>query len=316
MPLYFFTATRNAHTQITMLFDFVAPTATAMWNLRWQVSGYLNVLPNATKEQLDARFTEGTDIRGANLKRSCIDHSWEDQKEAFGRVVLVNAIAIYEGWIEEILKALGKNTKQFQTALQTPDTLAGPPSGITWAIGSLTAVESVNLRDLFHLPLSKGRNYALSKINAMMLCYRFFKELRNCDMHRGGVADQRLLDAFVQFSAVAAPNLLGVAEVPAHVTPVLGSPVKVGLRGAIGFTSIIFKIIATLDAEFCRSEHAEKPFRDKWKVTHLRSDQMLPSDRKKRASIVTTKAFNAGFPEPTDPNRLGDWLNSLGLIRF
>jgi len=315
MPFYFFQATRSAHVQITSLFDFIAPTATAMWNLRWQVSGYLSVLPGATKDQLDARFTEGTDIRGANLQRACIDHSWEEQKDAFGRIVLVNAIAIYEGWIEEILKSLGKNSKSLQIALQSPDPLVGTGSGVSWAISSITASESADLRDLFHPSLSKGKNYALPKLQAMMLCFRFFKELRNCDMHRGGIADYRLVDAFNLFHSVATPSLLGVSEVPCHVVPLLNKPVKISLRGAIGFTAIIFKIIATLDAEFCRSDASKKPFIDKWKMAH-KSCRTLPSDRKKRAGTINTMAANAGFPLPTDPNKLGEFLKVLRLTQF
>ena len=79
MPKYFFTATASAHAQITGLFNFVWPTAAAMWNLRWQVNGYLQVVPDATVEQLRARFTEGADINGANFRRACVEHTWDQQ---------------------------------------------------------------------------------------------------------------------------------------------------------------------------------------------------------------------------------------------
>ena len=118
MPIYFFTATENAHRQITRLFDFIWPTATAMWDLRWQVAGYLAVAPNTTKAQLDGRFAEGSNISGANLKRACVEHTWEEQKELFARIVLVNSISIYEGWIEEVLKCLGKNTVELGKMFQ------------------------------------------------------------------------------------------------------------------------------------------------------------------------------------------------------
>ena len=142
MPKYFFQATQSAHTQITKVFDFAWPTATAMWNLRWQVGGFLKVVPTATVEQLNARFTEGADIHGANLQRACIDHTWDEQKESFARIILTNAIAIYEGWIEETLKSLGKNTKALQTSLQIPDPAAGAMTGVTAAIATINAVES------------------------------------------------------------------------------------------------------------------------------------------------------------------------------
>src|SRR5260370_397989 len=101
MPAFFFAATQNAHQQITEIYDFVWPTAAAMWNLRWQVAGYLQIVPTATVPQLNARFTEGAAIHGANLRRACVEHTWDQQTEAFGRIVLTNTIAIYEGWLEE-----------------------------------------------------------------------------------------------------------------------------------------------------------------------------------------------------------------------
>jgi hypothetical protein len=48
MAYYFFPATRFAASQITDLFDFVWPTAAALWNLRWQVAGFLKEAPAST----------------------------------------------------------------------------------------------------------------------------------------------------------------------------------------------------------------------------------------------------------------------------
>lgn len=255
MPQYFFAATDSAHAQLTKLYDFVWPTATAMWNLRWQVAGYVQVMPNATVAQLRARFTEGTQIYGANLHRACIEHSWDEQKEAFARIVLTNTIAIFEGWIEEVLTALGRNTVQLRKSLQYPDPVAGAPgTGVSWAIAELTGVESMPLKDSFHASLQKSRYYALPKLDAMMRCYRFFKELRNTDMHGGGLADQRVLDAYARFSPMATAAALGVSELPEHTAPILGTAVRLSLRGVVGFSHIVLKVMATLDAELSRSD--------------------------------------------------------------
>jgi hypothetical protein len=315
MPVYFFTATGNAHAQITKLFDFVWPTAAAMWNLRWQVAGYLQIVPGATVAQLRARFTEGTDIHGANLQRACMDHTWDDQKEAFARILLVNTIAIYEGWIEEVLEALGKNTQTFRTQLQFPNPVGGAGSGVGAAIGALTAVESPSIKEYLYAPLSAGRYYALPKINEMLLCYRFFKELRNCDMHGGGIADQRLIDAYNRFLPVATPAALGVAEVPAFIPPIADERVRISLRGVVGFSNIVLRIIATLDAELSRSKLSEKPFLAKWKLAHP-LQRMLSAKPKKRNSQIKRMANRAGFPKPSKTNKFGDWLSQGGLTQF
>ena len=149
----------------------------------------------------------------------------------------------------------------------------------------------------------------------MLTCYRFFKELRNCDMHRGGIADQRLMDAYTLFTTVSTPAGLGVAEVPAHIVPVLDAPARISLRGVVGFTGMLFKIIATLDAELSRSKLAEKPFIEKWKAANPHK-RMLSSVQKKRAKQIKKLANNARFPEPSDAHKFGDWLNQLGLSQF
>jgi len=315
MPKYFFTATESAHAQMSGVFDFVWPTAAAMWNLRWQVSGYLHVVPGATVEQLQARFTEGSDIAGANFRRACFEHTWDQQKESFAGVLLVNSIASFEGWLDQVLEELGKNTKTLKKALQFPNSTAIKEKGAAWAIEEITHVESVELKSAFYQPLCRGRHYSLAKLDAMLLCYRFFKELRNCSMHGGGTADQHLMDAYRDFAAVSTTALLGVSEVPEHSAPAIKTQTRLSLRGVVGFTNILLKIIATMDAELSRSKHSEKHFVRKWKTAnpHMR---MLSSDKWKRARQIKGLAKNAGFPEPSDANSLGDWLSTLGLTNF
>jgi hypothetical protein len=314
MPKYFFTATQRAYAQITTLFDFVWPTAAAMWNLRWQVNGYLQVIPQATVQQLQARFTEGADINGANLRRSCIEHTWEQQKESFARVLLVNSIAFYEAWIDEVLDGLGKNTKALSTALQFPDsTFRG--KGVAWAIDEITKDESHELKAAFYVPLCNGRYYSAPRLDSLMLCYRFFKELRNCSTHRGGIANQRLIDAYSHFSAVATTAGLGVSEVPEHYAPGINSHTRLSLRGVVGFTGILFKIIATLDAELCRSKRSEQLFIKRWTVANPHQS-VLSSLQKKRVRQVKKLACNAGLPDPSGAHKFGNWLNHLGLTKF
>jgi hypothetical protein len=310
---YFFAATKNAHSQTTRLFDFVWPTATAMWNLRWQVAGYLKILPDSTDAQLKARFTEGASIHGANLKRACIDHTWEEQKESFARILLTNAIAIYEGWIDDVLDDLARNTKVLQKRFQYPEPIGG--GGVRTAINEITLIESALLKNSFYASLCRKRHYALGHLDALMLCYRFFKELRNCDMHRGGIADQRLVDAYTAFSAVATCADLGVSEVPIHNPVAVGTQVRASLRGVVGFSSVILKLMATIDAELSRSQDAERAFCNRWKITHTKTIQ-LPNDAGRRNSKVKRLIVAAGFPRPRHPADFGDWLKNHGLVSF
>jgi hypothetical protein len=66
----FFPATREALAQMTALFDFVWPTAAALWNLRWQVQGFVAEVPTATVDELRKRFLFGSGLEGVDLNRT------------------------------------------------------------------------------------------------------------------------------------------------------------------------------------------------------------------------------------------------------
>jgi hypothetical protein len=56
-------AATDAHAQITRLFDFMSPTIVAMWNLRWQVQGFVQAYPDATQQDIVKRFALGSGVR-------------------------------------------------------------------------------------------------------------------------------------------------------------------------------------------------------------------------------------------------------------
>ena len=118
----FFPASRQAINQITSLFEFVWPTAAALWNLRWQVQGFIAEVPNTTVDQLKQRFLFGSKIENVDLKRTVTDYTWDDQTAIFASFVLTNAFAIYEQWADEILHSLGERAGSGKK-LQFPDRL-------------------------------------------------------------------------------------------------------------------------------------------------------------------------------------------------
>lgn len=97
MAGHLFRTSRWAYRQVTELFDFVTPTAAALWNLRWQVVGFCSHHPAASVQVLDDRFVSGSGLHGANLRRACIDTSWEYQQQQFAKFLLISLFSIYEG---------------------------------------------------------------------------------------------------------------------------------------------------------------------------------------------------------------------------
>lgn len=89
----FFETSRQTSKQVTEIFDFLWPTAAAMWNLRWQVEGYLRIRPDATVGELENRFVLGSSIHGANIRKACSELSWDEQQEEFAKFLLINILS-------------------------------------------------------------------------------------------------------------------------------------------------------------------------------------------------------------------------------
>ena len=273
-PRYVLTATHDGHSQITRLFDFINAAAIAMWNLRWQVNGFLQSYPTATQETLKGRFALGSGLRGGELKRACVETSWEKQQEEFAAVVLINAIAIYEDFTASIVaKAALTKSRDTADALQFPKALtASDHDGYDWSFARF-GPSVPELRGVFYMGHGAKR-YAGLNINKLMICYRYFKEMRNAIAHNGGKANQRMLDAYQAFSAVATVAELGLEEVPPHHRVSLGHPVKLDLRGVTGLCNVVLRLMVTLDAELSDRNVALIEFDER--VAAIRPNMRMP----------------------------------------
>ncbi len=231
----FFPASRQAINQVTALFEFVWPTAAALWNLRWQVQGFIAEVPQTSVDQLKQRFLFGSKIDNVDLKRTVTDYSWDDQTAIFGSFVLTNAFAIYEQWADEILHSLGERMGSGKR-LQFPDRPGKPGVGAT--IAALCSSESAVLKTAYYPTFAENKKHSLTRLENLMLCYRYFKELRNAQVHSGGIANQAAVDAYAAFHPVSGKTQLGRKGELAFDPVLLGQQVSLNLRGVVGFTDV------------------------------------------------------------------------------
>lgn len=276
-----FPASRQAINQVTSLFEFVWPTAAALWNLRWQVQGFIAEVPQASVDQLKQRFLFGSKIDNVDLKRTVTDYSWDDQTAIFGSFVLTNAFAIYEQWADEILHSLGERMGSGKK-LQFPDRPGKPGVGAT--IATLCSSKSAVLKAAYYPIFAGNKKYSLTHLGNLMLCYRYFKELRNAQVHSGGIANQAAVDAYSAFQPVSGKAQLGRKGELAFDPVVLGQQVSLSLRGVVGFTDVLIKIMVTIDAELCRSSKAEPLFEKSLRSSSRRAMLSAPSGNGTRRS--------------------------------
>jgi hypothetical protein len=239
---------RDAHEQITRLWDFMSPTIVAMWNLRWQVQGFMHAKPDATQNDLVQRFALGSGVRGNEIKRACIENSWEDQTGRFASILLTNTIAIFEEFLDRFVELTlsGDAKTKAVKALQYPAMKTGRNYLQAYAALGRSLPE---LEGVFNSGAALGRWYTGGNLQNLLLCYRFFKEIRNAGVHSGGRATVGLMDAYAAFQPIASAALLGVKEVPKHTAPTLNQVVTPNLRGVSAFSDVVLRLIATYDRD-------------------------------------------------------------------
>jgi hypothetical protein len=100
-----------------------------MWNLRWQVQGYLIGVPTATAADLGGHFARGSNLGSGSLRRAAVETSCDTQLEKFAIVILVNAIAAFEDFTANISSLMpgGSSSQRFLAdSLQFPVLQAKP----------------------------------------------------------------------------------------------------------------------------------------------------------------------------------------------
>jgi hypothetical protein len=146
-----------------------------------------------------------------------------------------------------------------------------------------------------------------------MLCYRYFKEARNSLMHGGGLASDRAATAYLAFAPVSDRHSLGMKGNLLHEPLVEGYPVKLHLRGVVGFCDILNRLMITIDAELCRSAAAEaiavQMIRRRWP-----NRKMLRADVAQRNAQVIHICNRAGLPRPANVDVVYDFPRQHQLI--
>jgi hypothetical protein len=317
----FFKHSRSTFVQVSELFNFIWPTAAALWNLRWQVGGLCQVLPSVTKETLHGRFVYGSGIQSANLQRACIELTWDEQQAEFAKFVLFNVFAIYEGWLALTLAEIGMSSLGKDLQFPTSTGASGAIRGLGNALAQIRSNTSSMLKDAFYVELTAHPKNSLPKIENLLKAYRCFKEYRNTLMHGGGNANQKCVDDYREYSTLTTSDL-GISEVPKVIPPSLGRPVSLSLRGVVGFSEIVQRLVATLDAELACTRGAERHFLSLWHERFSESGKTkvkrfpLSPEIGKREHHLRRLIGKLSLPRPVHTGALETFLRQHRLVSW
>lgn len=299
----FFPFTNDALNHITSVFNMVWPIAAGLWNLRCQVSGVKNEFPKISEKQLAAKFSFGSGIHGVNYKLSFIDKSWQEQKEDFAWILLNSSIPVLEAWTEEIEKVF-KHTKHYK--FQYPDTVVNE-------IKKGTTHESTIMKNCFYQQYLIQKDNCIQNIDNLLICFRFFKEARNCYMHNGMKANDNLIFAYKKFSQINSPSQLGLQEIPLYITPIKDQIIHLDLRGIVGFSAVLRKTMISIDTELIKSNEAEELFIARWRKVHS-IRRVLKSNPASADNQIVRYIKKCDLPVPKSISLIKNFLLQKNLL--
>lgn len=315
----FFESSQSITKRLGELFDFFWPAMAGLWNLRWQVHGFSNVTGKREALELYAKFVEGSGVTSANLKVACLETKWTEQKEQFARFLLVELCALYEGWLEDVVPRVVSTThvKKVQDNLQFPSSTSPRKPGLAGAIAIINASPSSLLKTEFFPSLSANvRNSWVNREN-LLHGYRYFKEIRNALIHRGGLATQTNLDTRAKFVSIPMMDL-GLRKPPLAPAALLGQRLRLELSDMVGLSNIVHRLIVTFDAALAVSVKAEdelwERLHDSYFSTKAKGKHKPWSpDPKKREINLRSLLASAKLPYPVNISNLATLLPSHGV---
>lgn len=315
-----FGATYLAWQEITKTFDMVWALDAGLWNLRKAAKKYYDEHPNTTEKEAKNSLVEGLTIHGLNPKRISTELSWEYEEQYIAKLLLINATAIFDAWVDEFVEATisQKALQQIiyvRKTFQKPYTLgdkvkADFKAGLFKSYTKQLKLEQISaLSGCFHFTADRQDAY----IENLRLIYKYFKSCRNCCAH-GDVnfteATERNYNAIKTFSKADC----GLKEFPKIEPTVQGNPFKIYLRGVVGLYDVLIRIINHFDLLAADYMAVENELVKRW--TQIPKIQLSTVGQKRNRSIRNyIKSVNMCPPYVNKTEDVYLFLKNKNLIK-
>lgn len=322
----FFDATQDALDKLTQMYDLVWPIDVSLRYMRRKVTEFYTKSPDDLKpEDFEDEFDPEKRTHGVNYSRAFIykgKNTYElkknelaletSQQENLAWLLLSNTIPIYEYWWKSLSKEVGFNIMS-ESGMEFPTNLSDPrKKGILQELNDLTSNSSSLFEDVFYPVYSSKRNHCkdLTELNNSMYCYRLFKEIRNCHMHSGGIVSDASKDPITNLPWItvayneylnnivipsSTSTILNIEELPAlpsDFSANTGDKLHISLRGVVGFSNIMRRIMLTVDAELIKAKITEQYISNRWYQYSIHNPKSFEIEMNKDIIIYLKKYFN------------------------
>ncbi len=310
--------------EFTAVNDFVQVCAASVWTMRWQVKGffaeagfYSTTQTRPKQNDLKSRFLAGSGLRRANFRSLVDGQTWPEQLSILAVMTLLTSVSLFEGWTEAIGDEAGLSMANCD-ALQWPSYSKYPRHnnagtampGIGEALRVGRSRTSAVMRDCFYPAYIRDRQYSLTHIDDLMICFRYWKEVRNALAHAGGRATSRLLVEQGRLSSLTSASL-GMSRVPRLPTVMLNDPIPLELESILGAGEVLHRIVVTTDAELSVNERAEGIMIRRWEAMRRAYYQDPPlTNAVRREARIRDWMLRAGLPEPDSRATLDAFLTA------
>jgi len=111
------------------------------------------------------------------------------------------------------------------------------------------------------------------------------------------------------------PADFGPSQKPACPPVLEGKTVALSLHGVVGFSDVIIRLIAALDAEFACTSYAEQEFPAQWREK-LGKKYTLKTTASEREKQIKRLVRSLGLPKPQNTTLITDCLRALSFSRI
>lgn len=300
----------------TRLVAYTTSSAAALWNMRWQVRGFVAENPDATEAEVFGRFSAGSGLRAGNLRGIFEDNTWEAHLAQFGETLLLTAFARYEGWAHGFAQAATSDQNQRRAVSSTLTSDRPKPATQKKGMKALRGTPSAFAAAQFRSSL-QGRPHVrpMSQLPDLLKVARGFKTVRNALIHSNGVLDgasQKLVAAAASVPAAS----IGTKRSP--LLPATSSDgAEVTYASAIFCTEVLLKIVTSVDAEVGGSTACETDILRRVRShPNIKKWRLLPADPDKRSTRVSLILRQVGAPDAQDPLAVAGWLKEHGVVSY
>lgn len=193
MASSFFEASQSACQEITRTFDMVWALDAGLWNLRQDATEFFANNSGENNNAAKSAIVKGWYIHGLNLERIAHGYTWEQEEEFVSEILLINAIAIFDEWVDNFVYsalALTSNKREKDIAADMKK-------------GEFLSFET----ELITEPMSQIKGCfklvgCSTYCDNLRLIYKYFKSCRNCLAHGNKVFTKVAADNYSEISTL------------------------------------------------------------------------------------------------------------------